>query len=108
MWLIGGTIGGFWCVPASTHLGCPTDGVVPACRIRAVGGVSCRGEMDLVRESVRLVMQELIETEASERIGAARYERTEIRIADVPDFYRSKPVADTAGKVNRDRRQRRS
>ena len=64
--------------------------------------------VDLVRESVRLVMQELIETEASERIGAARYERTEIRIADVPDFYRSKPVADTAGKVNRDRRQRRS
>jgi transposase-like protein len=28
--------------------------------------------VDLVRESVRLVMQELIETEASERIGADR------------------------------------
>ena len=33
--------------------------------------------VDLVRESVRMVMQELIETEAAERIGAARYERTE-------------------------------
>ena len=28
--------------------------------------------VDLIRESVRLVMQELIETEASERIGADR------------------------------------
>ena len=33
--------------------------------------------VDLIRESVRMVMQELIETEAAERIGAARYERTE-------------------------------
>ena len=33
--------------------------------------------VDLVRDAVRLVMQELIETEAAERIGAARYERTE-------------------------------
>jgi putative transposase len=38
--------------------------------------------VDLVRESVRLVMQELIETEASERIGADRYQRTETRITD--------------------------
>ena len=38
--------------------------------------------VDLVRESVRLVMQELTETEASERIGADRYERTETRITD--------------------------
>ena len=33
--------------------------------------------VDLIRESVRLVMQELIETEATEQIGAGRYERTE-------------------------------
>jgi hypothetical protein len=32
--------------------------------------------VDLIRDSVRLVMQELIETEASELIGAARYERS--------------------------------
>ena len=38
--------------------------------------------VDLVRESVRLVLQELIETEAAERIGAERYERTETRITD--------------------------
>jgi transposase-like protein len=38
------------------------------------------GIIDLVRESVRLVAQELIEHEASEAIGAARYERTEARL----------------------------
>jgi putative transposase len=38
--------------------------------------------VDLVRESVRLVMQELIETEASDHIGAGRYERSESRVTD--------------------------
>jgi len=38
--------------------------------------------VDLVRESVRMVMQELIEVEAAERIGAGRYERTEERVTD--------------------------
>ena len=38
--------------------------------------------VDLIRESVRLVMQELIEAEATEVIGAARYERTEGRTVD--------------------------
>ena len=33
--------------------------------------------VDLIRESVRLVLQELIETEAVEHIGDGRYERTE-------------------------------
>ncbi len=31
----------------------------------------------VVRESVRMVMQELAEAEAAERIGAGRYERAE-------------------------------
>lgn len=35
--------------------------------------------VDLIRESVRLVLQELIEVEATEVIGAAPYERTETR-----------------------------
>src|SRR3954471_1010740 len=35
--------------------------------------------VDLVRDSVRLVMQELIEAEAAEQIGAGRYERTDTR-----------------------------
>ena len=38
--------------------------------------------VDLVRESVRLVMQELIETEATQQIGAGRYERSESRVTD--------------------------
>lgn len=38
--------------------------------------------VDLVRDAVRLVMQELIEVEATERIGAARYERTDTRTTE--------------------------
>lgn len=33
--------------------------------------------VDLIRESVRMVMHELIETEAAEQVGAGRYERTD-------------------------------
>lgn len=40
--------------------------------------------VDLVRESVRMVMQELIEAEAAERIGAGRYERTGERLLRCP------------------------
>jgi putative transposase len=54
--------------------------------------------MDLVRESVRLVMQELIETEASEHIGAGRYERTESRVTD-RNGSRPRLVATQAGDV---------
>src|SRR5687768_1826298 len=35
--------------------------------------------VDLIRESVRLVLQELIEVEATEVIGAGPYERSETR-----------------------------
>lgn len=38
--------------------------------------------VDLVRESVRLVLQELIEAEAAQVIGAARYERTPDRLTE--------------------------
>ena len=38
--------------------------------------------VDLVRESVQLVLQELIEAEATEKIGAGRYERTPERVTD--------------------------
>jgi len=38
--------------------------------------------VDLIRESVRLVMQDLIETEAAEQIGADRYERSETRTTE--------------------------
>jgi len=41
-----------------------------------------RDGADLIRDSVRVVLQELIELEASERIGAARYERTDTRVTD--------------------------
>ena len=38
--------------------------------------------VDLIRESVRVVLQELIEAEAAEVIGAGRYERTESRVTE--------------------------
>ena len=38
--------------------------------------------VDLIRESVRMAMQELIEAEATEHIGAARYERIEERVTE--------------------------
>src|SRR5436309_6678592 len=38
--------------------------------------------VDLIRESVRLVLQELIEVEATEVIGAAPYERTDTRTTE--------------------------
>jgi len=54
--------------------------------------------VDMVRESVRLVMQELIETEATERIGADRYARTETRITD-RNGSRPRLLATQAGDV---------
>jgi putative transposase len=38
--------------------------------------------VDLIRESVRVVLQELIEAEAAEVIGAGRYERTDTRVTE--------------------------
>jgi putative transposase len=41
--------------------------------LRAGGGI------DVIRRGVELVLQALIETEATEVVGAARYERTDTR-----------------------------
>jgi putative transposase len=38
--------------------------------------------VELIRDAVRLVLQELIELEATERIGAARYERSDARVTE--------------------------
>jgi hypothetical protein len=38
--------------------------------------------VDVIRESVRMVMQELIEAEASQAIGAARYQRSPSRVTE--------------------------
>src|SRR3954454_5073510 len=38
--------------------------------------------VDLIRDAVQLVLQELIEVEATEQIGAARYERSDARVTD--------------------------
>jgi putative transposase len=54
--------------------------------------------VDLIRESVRMVMQELIEAEATEQIGAGRYERTESRVTD-RNGSRARLLATQAGDV---------
>ena len=54
--------------------------------------------VDLIRESVRMVMQELIEAEATERVGAAKYERTESRVTE-RNGARDRLLATQAGDV---------
>ena len=54
--------------------------------------------VNLIRDAVRLVMQELIETEATEVIGAARYERTETR-ANERNGHRARLLATQAGDI---------
>jgi len=54
--------------------------------------------VDLIRESVRMVMQELIEAEATELIGAGRYERAESRTTE-RNGTRPRLVATQAGDI---------
>jgi len=54
--------------------------------------------VDLIRESVRVALQELIELEATERIGAAPYERTEDRVTE-RNGHRPRMLTTTAGDV---------
>jgi putative transposase len=55
--------------------------------------------VDLIRESVRMVLQELIETEAAEAIGAARYERTPARTTE-RNGSRDRTLSTQAGDVS--------
>lgn len=55
--------------------------------------------VDLVRESVRMVLQELIETEAAEVIGAGRYERTETRSTE-RNGHRPRVLTTKAGDID--------
>ncbi len=52
--------------------------------------------VDLIRDLVRLVLQELVEAEAAGAIGAGRYERSEGRLTE-RNGHRSKTVATKAG-----------
>ena len=54
--------------------------------------------VDLIRESVRMVLQELIETEAAEVIGAARYERTTSRTTE-RNGHRDRMLSTQAGDI---------
>lgn len=54
--------------------------------------------VDLVRDSVRVALQELIELEATERIGAAPYERTDDRVTE-RNGHRPRMLTTKAGDV---------
>ena len=54
--------------------------------------------VDLIRDAVQLVLQELIEVEATEQIGAGRYERTDTRVTE-RNGGRARLVATQAGDV---------
>ena len=54
--------------------------------------------VDLIRESVRLVMQDLIEVDVAEQIGADRYERTDTRTTQ-RNGSRPKLISTQAGDV---------
>jgi transposase-like protein len=54
--------------------------------------------VDLVRDLLRLVLQELIEAEATQVIGAARYERTEARVSE-RNGHRPKTLSTKAGDI---------
>ena len=62
--------------------GVPTDGLAPVCPFRVARGVRAGEGVDLIREAVRVALQDLIELEATEVIGAARYERSETRTTE--------------------------
>ena len=60
---------------------------------------SAAGErVDLIRDAVQLVLQELIEVEASEQIGAGRYERRDTRVTE-RDGSRPRLLTTQAGDV---------
>jgi putative transposase len=54
--------------------------------------------VDLIRDAVCLVLQELIELEATDRIGAARYERTDTRVTE-RNGARARMLSTQAGDV---------
>ena len=56
------------------------------------------GGAGLIREAVELVLQELIEAEAAETIGARRYERSDTRVTE-RNGHRSRLLATQAGDV---------
>src|SRR3954469_17820964 len=54
--------------------------ISPSSCLTGEGGF--RGGVDLIREAVRLMMQQLMEADACERIGAGPHERTKSRATD--------------------------
>lgn len=66
----------------------PHDGPVPVCLLDLLDALNASDGVDVIRSAVQVVLQELIEVEATALIGAKRHER---------DGHRPQPLSTTAG-----------
>jgi putative transposase len=63
-----------------------------------LAAIRAGGDIDVIRKGVELVLQALIDAEATERVGAARYERTETRTTQ-RNGHRDRLLTTKAGDV---------
>ena len=63
-----------------------------------LGALRAGDGVDLIRDLVRVVLQELVEAEAAEAIGAGRYERSGERVTE-RNGHRSKTLSTKGGDV---------
>jgi hypothetical protein len=87
-WAIGVILGVFRQEPTE---GGDTDGSGRFCPSELLAALCAGDGVDLIRVAVRMVIQELIELEAVDAIGAGRYERTAAALA--PTSSPQAPVA---------------
>ena len=76
----------------------PTDGLTPVCPSEILEAFHAGDGVDLIRESVRVALQQLIELEATDHIGAAPHEPSEDRTAE-RNGHRSRTLTTKAGNV---------
>ena len=69
-----------------------------SCLTDLLDALRCGGDLDFMREAMQPVLQALIELEATQVIGAARYERTDNR-ANTRNGSRSRLLSTKAGDV---------
>lgn len=76
-----------------------TDGLSQSALSELLEAFRAGDGVDLIRESVRVALQELIEADATERIGAAPYERTESRVTE-HNGHRTRSLSTKAGDID--------
>ena len=85
------------CSGKNTHPRSATDGLSQFVLSEPLDAFRDGDGVRLVRDAVRLVMQELIEVEATERIGADRYERSDTRTTERNGLWHEQPELGQRG-----------